>query len=195
MEWLYYLIENFGYLAIAVGCMVEGEVALLLGAIAAQENVLWYPGILAAGFAGTVVGNNFWFHLGHRAGQPFINRHRHWRVRARYARRLLERYGAAVIIGLRFFYGIRSVVAVVIGTARVSPLKFFVYDLIGAVLWLTIVGTVMYFLGAALDTALAALDSGRGMLAMGAVGILVFLVVVGLIIWRVRVDRRAQRAR
>jgi len=192
IETLSAYVEQFGYVAIAIGCFFEGETALLLGGVAAQQGLLTLPGVLMAGLVGTLVGDNAWFYLGRHLGKPFIDRHPHWQARARYVRDLLDQYGSGVIIGLRFFYGLRSVTPFVIGAAHVSRLKFFLLDLIGTLIWLAIVGTVLYFLGAAIDQALTQLRSDRGTLALLAVGALVFLVIGGLFAYRVWLDHRAR---
>lgn len=192
LAWLQQLITDYGYLAVALGCTIEGEIVLLLGAIAAQQGILWFPGILAAALVGTVVGGNAWFYLGRTLGQPFIARHRRRRARARFAARLLERHGAGLIIGLRFFYGLRSVIPFVIGASRVSPLKFFVYDLIGSLLWLVVVGAIVFLLGAAVDRALAAMQSQGGILVLSITGAVLFAALAGLFWWRVRLAHRVR---
>lgn len=192
LDSLQQLIENYGYVAIAIGCFFEGETALFLGALAARQGILEFPAVLVAGLVGTVIGDNAWFYLGRHLGQPFIARRKHWRERADYARRLLERYGAMFIIGLRFFYGLRSVTPFVIGAAHVSRLKFFVCDLIGTFIWMVVVGTVVLLLGAAVGDALAAMESRGGSTALILAGLAVFAVFAGLIAWRVRLEHRAR---
>ncbi|MDT0633543.1 DedA family protein [Spectribacter hydrogenoxidans] len=193
LQWLQELIIAYGYLAVAIGCFFEGETSLLLGAIAAQQEVIWFPGVLLAGLIGTVIGDNAWFYLGRYTGKPFIARRPRWKARARYAGRLLDRYGAGLIIGLRFFYGLRSVMPFVIGAARVSPLKFFIYDFIGTLIWLTVIGLLMYFLGSAVGRALTALQSDRGGITLLIAGLVLFAVFAALFAWRVRLDRRVRR--
>lgn len=193
IEWLQELILAYGYIAVAIGCFFEGETSILLGAIAAQQDVIWFPGVLIAGLIGTVIGDNAWFYAGRYMGKPFIARRPAWRARARYAGRLLDRYGAGLIIGVRFFYGLRSVIPFVIGAARVSPLKFFVFDFIGTVIWLTVIGLLMYFLGSAVGRALTALQSDRGGATLLIAGLALFAVFAALFAWRVRLERRARR--
>lgn len=191
-EWLRGLVEAYGYLAVAIGCFFEGEIALFLGALAVQQEILWFPGVLGAGLVGTVIGDNIWFYLGRHLGQPFIARHPRWQRRAAYAGRLLDRYGAAFIVGLRFFYGLRSVTPFVIGTARVSRIKFFLCDLLGTLIWLATIGTLVFFLGAAVDEALEAFQSRRGMTVAIVAGLAVFSALAALMAWRIRLAHRAE---
>lgn len=192
LEWLQHLVDNYGYLAIGIGCFFEGETVVFLGALAAREGMLEFPIVILAALAGTVIGDNAWFYLGRHLGQPFIERRRHWHERAEYARTLLERYGAGFIIGLRFFYGLRSVTPFVIGAARVSRVKFFFCDLLGTLIWSVVIGIVALLLGAAVSDALAAFNSGGGAAAMIVAGVMLFAAVAGLFAWRVRLEHHAR---
>lgn len=193
LEWLNHLLANFGYLAIAIGSSFEGEITLLLGTLASREGILEFPGVILAAFLGTLIGDQFCFYLGRHLGQPFIARHRHWRERADYARRLLERYGAGFMVGQRFFYGLRSVIPFVIGTAHVSRLKFLLCNLLGTLIWTIVMGTIALLLGAAINQLLALLDKPSGVATLVVTGLGLFAVVAALFVWRVRLVHRAER--
>lgn len=191
-DFLHYLLDNFGYLAIGLGCFVEGEITLLLGALASREGILEFPGVILAAFLGTLIGDYACFELGRHLGKPFIARRRHWRERANYARDLLERYGALFMVGQRFFYGLRSVIPFVIGAAHVSRLKFFLCDLLGTIIWTIVMGAIALMLGAAISQAMAALRSPGGVVALTVGGLGLFAFVAGLFIWRSRLLHRAE---
>lgn len=192
-EWLRYLTEHFGYLAVAVGAFLEGEVSLLLGALASREGILVFPGVVLAAFLGTLVADNTWFYLGRHLGQPFIARRRHWRERAAHVRDLLERYGAGFIVGLRFYYGLRTITPFVIGAARVSRVKFFLCDLLGTLLWTVVMGAAALLLGAAINRVVALLNTPGGVAALAITGVAVFTIAAALFGWRLRRVHRAER--
>lgn len=192
LEWLQHLIAGYGYIAIGIGCFFEGETAMLLGSLASRQSILEFPGVILAAFIGTLIGDNAWFYMGRHLGQPFIARRRHWQERADYARGLLERYGAGFIIGLRFFYGLRSVTPFVIGAARVSRVKFLVCDLLGTLVWITVMGAIALLLGNAISDALTALESSGGAVTLIIAGLGLFTFVAALFAWRVRLEHRAR---
>lgn len=184
-----HFVTDYGYFAIFVGCILEGEIAMLAAAVAVQQGLLGLPQVVVAALLGAIVGDNFWFHVGRHLGERFVDRRARWRVQTRYVKRHLERSGRGFIIGTRFFYGLRTVTPILIGAARYPSVKFFVYDLIGTVLWLVLVVGIIYLLGSAISNLLEMLDTSRGALAMGLIGLIVLGVVAALFIWRLRVGR------
>ena len=189
---LHQWIENYGYVAVALGCFFEGESALLIGTLAAHERILTFGGVLLAGLIGGFAGDNFWFYMGRHLGQPFIARRPRWQKRAAYAKHHLDRYGVWFIIGLRFFYGLRSVTPFVIGAANVSRLKYTLCDALGCLLWICVMALILMALGSALESALAALNSGRGALTLTAAGVVLFAGICLLIFWRTRIARQVE---
>src|SRR5262249_28448091 len=63
--------------------------------------------------------------------------------------RLIERYQAWVIVGVRFAYGLRIAGPIIIGTARVSPKKFAIFNALGAVVWAILVAGFGFLFGEA----------------------------------------------
>lgn len=143
------LISNYGYLAVGVGCFLEGEIAVLLGAFAAVRNYLEMPGVIIAGFAGTVAADNLWFWLGRRLGRPFLLRRRAWRHKAQRVELLARRHGTITILSLRFLFGLRAVTPFVLGAVRVHPLKFLLLEAISTLVWALLVGWLAWTLAAA----------------------------------------------
>lgn len=145
------LIADYGYLAILVGTFLEGETVLVLGAVAAQLGYLELAGVMAAGFAGTVIGDQLYFFLGRRHGQAALRRYPHWQARADRVFVLLQRYGAGLIVGYRFLYGLRTVAAFVIGTSPIGTAKFIVFSVAGALIWTLTVAGAGYLFGQAIE--------------------------------------------
>ncbi|MDT8383459.1 MAG: DedA family protein [Gammaproteobacteria bacterium] len=145
------LLADYGYLAILIGTFLEGETVLVLGAVAAQLGYLELAGVMAAGFTGTVAGDQLYFFLGRRHGQSALRRYPRWQGRADRVFSLLQRYGAWVIVGYRFLYGLRTVAAFVIGTSPIGTAKFIVFSLAGALVWTLTVASAGYLFGQAIE--------------------------------------------
>ncbi|MES1945499.1 hypothetical protein PC39_15329 [Salinisphaera sp. PC39] len=150
------LIETYGYLAVGVGCFFEGETAVILGAFAAVRDYLTMPGIVAAAFVGTVIGDNIWFWLGRRLGRPFLMRRRHWRRKSRRVELMARRHSTVTILSVRFLYGLRSVTPFVLGASRVHPLKFLLLESLSAAVWALLMGWLAWLVALAARSAATA---------------------------------------
>lgn len=186
IEFLRTLVAEYGYLAILAGCFFEGETTIILGVFAAMQGYLQFEWVLVAAFFGTVIGDNFWLHMGRYLGQPFIARRQGWQAKADQVQRLLDRFGVWVLIGFRFFYGLRSITPFILGAARLSPLRFLLLDALGALLWLAVVATLAHYLSAAVGQLVGGIHSVEKALAVA-------LVVAALLAWAGIVLRRRMR--
>ncbi|MDA3920366.1 MAG: DedA family protein [Salinisphaera sp.] len=154
VETLSHLISQYGYLAVAIGCFFEGETSVLLGMLAAHRGILTYGGVWTAATLGTMLGDNFWFHVGRITGRPALTRRPGWQAKATRVEVLLEKYGPLVMIGFRFLYAMRSITPFVLGALGTSPWRFLFYDLIGTLIWSTTITIIAYFLADAIQRAL-----------------------------------------
>ncbi|WP_423822352.1 DedA family protein [Salinisphaera sp. SPP-AMP-43] len=148
------LIAEYGYFAVAAGCFFEGEAAILLGMLAANKGILTEYYVWLSATLGTVLGDNIWFHVGHKMGRPALAKRPNWHARATQIEALLERYGPIVMIGFRFLYAMRSLTPFILGSLGISPWRFLFYDIIGTLIWSTTVTIVAYYLADAIGQAM-----------------------------------------
>lgn len=145
------LIATYGYAAVLVGTFLEGEVILVLAGFAAHRGYLELPWVIAAAFAGTLLGDQLYFYLGRSRGKALLDRRPRWRAGAERAFGLMRRHEVLLMLGFRFMYGLRVVTPFVLGASRVSPLRFLLLNAIGALLWASLVGTLGYLFGQSLE--------------------------------------------
>jgi membrane protein DedA with SNARE-associated domain len=178
------LVEHYGYVAILVGCLVEGETVLLLGGFAAHRGYLRLAGVIAAAFFGTVLGDQFYFLLGRERGRAFLARRPTWRGPLARVEPLVRRHQNLLIFGFRFLYGIRTVTPFALGFARVSPLRFLALNLPSALAWSVAVTGLGYLTGDALQALLGNLRRYEALVfaAIAATGAFLFF----LRQWRLR---------
>lgn len=141
------LIGTYGYWAVALGCLLEGETVLLLAGFAAHRDYLQWPLVIVvaalAGFAGDMI----FFLLGRRhAPWVFARLPRLKSQRAR-VRLWMRRYGAWAVLLVRFLYGFRIAGPVLIGTSGMRWQRFALFNAIGAVLWATLLTALGWFFG------------------------------------------------
>jgi membrane protein DedA with SNARE-associated domain len=169
-------ISRWGYAAILVGTFFEGETILVLGGFLAHLGYLAFAGVVAAAFAGTVAGDQFYYLLGRLKGMKLLERHRAWQRKAGRVFALLRRHQNLVIVGFRFLYGFRTVTPFLIGASGVTVARFTVFNSVGAAAWALVIAGLGYGLGETLVRLLPAIKYYQR-LVMAAI------IVIGLALW------------
>ncbi len=144
-------IDSYGYWAVLVGTLLEGETILILGGFAAYQGYLELPWVILYGSLGAFCGDQIFFLLGRRYSGRILARFPSWRTRVDRAHVKLERFHTSLIMIYRFMYGFRSVTPFVIGTSHIPAKKFVLLNILAVLLWAFLVGTGGYVFGNALE--------------------------------------------
>ena len=182
------LVSHYGYIAVAVGCLLEGETVLLTAGFAAHRGMLDLPAVLAVAFVASALGDQIFFQLGRHQGPRLKAR---FPALARNAPRvdgLLARHHTLLILGIRFMVGLRVAGPILMGSVGIAPLRFTMLNLTGAALWATAIGSAGYAFGAVIQTFLRDLRHLEE-------GILVALLVVTPIVLHLFHRWRSKRQR
>ena len=170
------LIETHGYWLLAIGCLLEGETILILAGFAAHRGYLNLYAVLAIASMAGFAGDQFYFWLGRRHGNAVLARWPSVIAQSERLHRLMDRYHAAVIIGVRFAYGLRIAGPVLIGMSSISRLKFALLNALGAVLWAILIAGLGWVFGQAAEAILGQIKHLEGWLLLG-------LAVAGAALW------------
>lgn len=68
------LIQNYGYLAVAVGTFLEGETILIMAGAAAHRGYLTMPMVIMVGTIASFFGDQLYFYVGRRYGAALLKR-------------------------------------------------------------------------------------------------------------------------
>ena len=168
------LIEQYGYAALVIGSVAEGETITLLGGVAAHQGLLKFSLVVAAV----------------ALGQTLLQRFAKHQKKIRRAQRLIQRRPWLFVIGTRFMYGFRIIGPILIGASRLPPKIFLPLNILGAIAWALIFTTLGYVGGEVIGPWLHNLDQH---LKHWAWLILVVAVVIVVRLWmRHREKRRDQ---
>jgi membrane protein DedA with SNARE-associated domain len=182
------LIQDYGYLAILIITFIEGETIVILAGVAAQLKLLDINWVIAAAIVGSVTGDQVWYYVGRHWGPKIIARRLSWQEGAEKVYKHLHRHQYWLILSFRFYYGFRNVTPFVIGSAQISRLRFFILNLIGAIVWAHAFAYGGYLLG---QTFTLFIDDYHKY----ALYVLGGLVVLGLAIWLATLIRHRRKAR
>jgi membrane protein DedA with SNARE-associated domain len=183
------LIEHYGYLAVFVGALIEGETILVMAGYLAHEGYLNLGVVMAVAAIGGFIGDQFFFTLGRYRGREILARFPSIQVRAARVEKLVLRYQYWLIIFIRFMYGLRVAGPIFLGMARVSPVRFAVVNLLGAIVWAVLIGGAGYVFGEAVSLFLHDAQRYEAYLLGG-------ILVLGIAVWlyrRHRIESRTKR--
>ena len=149
------LITTYGYPLVLAGTFLEGETILVIAGFLAHRGYLSLPLVILAAFAGTFAGDQMFFYLGRNKGMDFLATRPAWKNRSERTFKLLRHHQTAVILGFRFLYGLRTVTPFIIGASGVAPLRFFLFNGLGALVWAALVGSAGFLFGQLLEGVLS----------------------------------------
>ena len=144
------LIAHYGYAAVLVGTVFEGETVLLLAGYSAHRGYLDFAAVTGFAWLGAALGDQLFFWIGRRQGQRLIARRPALRARVDEAFGLIERHPVAIILTMRFMWGLRTALPLAIGISRVSWRRFVSLNLLSAALWAPLVAGIGWAFGALL---------------------------------------------
>ena len=174
------LIEQYGYAALVIGSVAEGETITLLGGVAAHQGLLKFPLVVAAVALGGMIGDQLLYFLGLRFGPTLLKRFVKHKKKINRAQRLIQRHPYLFVIGTRFMYGFRIIGPILIGASRLPPKIFLPLNIVGAIAWALIFTTLGYVGGEVIGPWLHNLDQD---LKHWAWLILVVVAVFGVRLW------------
>ncbi|EAB6136147.1 DedA family protein [Salmonella enterica] len=174
------LITHYGYAALVIGSMAEGETVTLLGGVAAHQGLLKFPLVAAAVALGGMVGDQLLYLLGRCYGGKILRRFPRYHTKIRRAQKMIQRHPYLFVIGTRFMYGFRVVGPLLIGASRLPPKIFLPLNIVGALIWALLFTTLGYLGGEVIAPWLHDLDQH---LRHGVWLILAIVLVVGVRWW------------
>ena len=129
------IVVQFGYPALIIGLLFEGETMLILGVFMAHRGYLNLPLVIMIGGIVAFTSDQFFFWMGRTKGSQFLENRPAWKLHVEKAKSLLGWNTNLLFLGIRFIYGLRTVLPFVIGMSKFDPKKFAILDFIGAFIW------------------------------------------------------------
>ncbi len=180
-------LDRYGDGAVALAVGVEGagipapgQTLLVAAALdAAARPGLRIGWLLLIAFLAAAIGNSLGYLIGRVGGRALLRR---VRLDARHLERVesaFARWGGWLIVGARFFDGLRQLNGIAAGILEMPWWRFTRFNLLGAALWVGVWGLGVYFLEGHLHAILALMHRVNpwvgGATVVGLVLLLVFL--------------------
>lgn len=153
-SWFHTLVEQYGLIAVFLGCLAEGESAAIVAGFFAHQHVFVAWQAFATVFVGAFLGDAAFFAIGRRyATHDYVTR-----IRARpgfsHAYALVEKHPALYVLLNRYAYGFRVLGGVVAGLSAIPVPMFLVLNALSALIWATVFGGIGYFSGLGVEALL-----------------------------------------
>jgi membrane protein DedA with SNARE-associated domain len=147
MDTLHRLVENYGLIAVFLGCVAEGESAAILAGFFAHQHVFVPWQAYTAVFLGAFLGDALFF----LTGRFFANNQYVIRLKARpgfdRAFQLVQEHPAKYVILNRYVYGFRLVGGVAAGLSDIPAPKFVTLNILSSLIWASIFTSIGWFFG------------------------------------------------
>lgn len=139
--------KPLGYLIVALGMIIEGDVILFSAAFLTHERFFNIWAMFPLALASVLIGDVLWYLLGANLEKIYlIHRLEQWikRITERFDEHLKERTGRTLFIS-KFTYGFGHLMVVRAGMLGLKPKEFFQKNISATVAWALIVWSLGYF--------------------------------------------------
>ena len=198
LEHLSAFFAHYGYWTVLIGLLLEnagipvpGETILLLASsLAATQKSLHIGWIVAIAIVAASTGDNIAYWVGRHGGRPLLERYgRILHLEPSTLKRgedLIARHGPIAVFFARFIAGLRVLNGLLAGSLNMAWPRFFLFDLLGAICWVSVICSLGYVFGSRLPWLIHVL---------GRTGLILFALVAAgaLLAWWIHKHRSPQQ--
>ncbi|MCZ8146301.1 MAG: DedA family protein [Roseomonas sp.] len=199
IEWVTDLVAAGGWLGVLALMFLENlfppipsEVIMPLAGFAAARGQMSFTLAVIAGIVGTLLGNAFWYELSRAIGsariRPLFARYGRWFAvddkDFDKAEATLRRYGPIALFFGRLLPGIRTLISIPAGLARIPRLVFYVWTALGSTVWILFLTSAGYWMEDHYDKVESWFEPLSYVIVAGIIGTYVWH------IWSTRVRKR-----
>lgn len=189
-DWIIRLVDWAGYWGVAFLMLLEtvfppvpSEVIMTVAGVSASRGNMTLTGTIAAGTAGAMLGNWFWYWLAIKFGEVrmhvFIDKYSRWLTldweEVERGHTMFRKHGSIIVLIARMIPTLRSLISIPAGLFKMSLRRFLVFSTIGTAGWSAALAGAGYFLGSQFE------DVEKW---LGPLSTLVIVAIVVTYVWR-----------
>jgi membrane-associated protein len=144
------LLIIFAETGLLLGFFLPGDTLLIAAGIFASQDKLPLAPLLILTPVAAALGYQMGYKIGEQAGPRLFHRDDGVLFRMEYINRteeFIKKHGGKSILIARFIVVVRTVIPLVAGIGKMNKRKFLFFNIIGSVLWTTIIILAAYWLG------------------------------------------------
>ncbi len=135
MELAKQLIEDYGYFAVFISTVIEGEAVVLAAAALTASGLLESHWVIAMAALGAFIGHVLFFVIGRWKGIQLIEAFPLLRRHYPKANLIMDKYANWSVFIFQYLYGMRLISAVLFGCSTISPGRFLLLQSINCIVW------------------------------------------------------------
>lgn len=193
------VLNQWGYLAVGALVMLEdfgipvpGETVLIAAAVYAGAGQLNIWAVIAVAVVAAVVGDSIGYVIGRFGGRRLVLRYGKYVFitpdRLDKAERFFQRHGGKIVTIARFIEGLRQANGIIAGITQMRWIRFFAFNLLGAVLWVCTWAGLGYLAGTHITEIWTTIERYQPI-----VYTVLALLVVAFLTWQIIRYRRSKR--
>ena len=136
------LLQHYGYFAIFIGTLFEGETVLILGAYAVHQHIIHFWLLIMVAMAGSFVGDQFYYQISARYGQKIIQSKPQLGQKFAQASSVIDNHPVLTILLMRFAWGLGTILPISIGIKAYPLGKYILINLLACFIWAFVVVSV-----------------------------------------------------
>lgn len=140
----------FAESGLLIGFFLPGDSLLFTAGLLASRGYFSVWALIIGGVIAAIIGNQVGYHFGRKFGPKIFNKeesllfHKDHIQRAEH---FYARYGGMALVTSRFTPFIRTFIPILAGVGRMNYRQFFLYNVVGGILWVSSVSLAGFFLG------------------------------------------------
>ncbi len=174
---LMHFMTHYGYFAILVGCMLEGEALVVLGGFFAYQHHMHLPIVALAAFIGTMISDIGWFMLGRYSSDAFLHRWSLLRYISNHSVNIVGKRPRLLTFFFRFMYGFRILIPFSLGKTKMTTNTYLAYNALGILLWVAVYAGIGYFFASTIETFFGRMKHIELIVGLVILGVAIFFVI------------------
>jgi len=149
MEWAQQFVEQYGYWAVFLWTLIEGESVFIAAAALSAAGLMQPWKVILVAASGAFIGHLIFFAIGRWQGMRVIEAIPTLRRHYPKANVILDKYAHWSIFIFQYLYGTRMVAAILFGCSSIGFWRFLWLQVINCISWAFVIYLVGHLLGMA----------------------------------------------
>jgi len=139
MEHLNEYLDTYGYIFLFFYSLGGGFLAIVGATVLAYTGKMDIYIVSLVAFASNFLGDILLFYMGRYNKQDLYNYAKGHKRKIAYSILLVKKYGTLIVFGQKFFYGLKTIIPMVMGFSKYNFFKFIFYNIFASIIFISVV--------------------------------------------------------